>query len=123
MIRGVKNYVKEDQRSAMTNMAEVNGSGESRISLNFSRLSFLNCKSCVYTAMIFLHFILLYSKTFIQLNGGCHWLIPGHVALTKIKCIPIVIHHSVVLRIKFVLSLIMCRLFWFAPVILLLLLK
>ena len=25
---------------------------------------------------------------------GCHWLIPGHVALTKIKCIPIVIHHA-----------------------------
>ena len=27
-----------------------------------------------------------------QLNRDCHWLILGHVALTKIKCILIVIH-------------------------------
>ena len=37
---------------------------------------------------------LLYSLTFIQLKRDCQWLIPGHVALTKIKCIPIVIHLS-----------------------------
>ena len=36
--------------------------------------------------------MLLYSWTFTQLNRDCHWLILGHVALTKIKCIPIVIH-------------------------------
>ena len=29
---------------------------------------------------------------FTQLNRDCHWLILGHVALTKIQCIPIVIH-------------------------------
>ena len=28
-------------------------------------------------------------ETFTQLNMDCHWLILGHVALTKIKCIPI----------------------------------
>ena len=37
---------------------------------------------------------LLYSQTFTQLNRDCHWLILGHVALTKIKCIPIVIHEA-----------------------------
>ena len=30
-------------------------------------------------------------KTFTQLNRDCHWLILGHVALTKIKRIAIVI--------------------------------
>ena len=35
---------------------------------------------------------LLYSLTFTQLNRYFHWLILGHVALTKIKSIPIVIH-------------------------------
>ena len=29
-----------------------------------------------------------------QLNRDCHWLILGHVALTKIKCIPIMIHEA-----------------------------
>ena len=38
---------------------------------------------------------LLYSENFTQLNRDCHWLILGHVALTKIKCIPIVIHSKV----------------------------
>ena len=28
---------------------------------------------------------------FTQLNRDCHWLILGHVAMTKLKCIPIVI--------------------------------
>ena len=42
-----------------------------------------------------IHYLsLLYSKTFTQLNGNCHWLILGHMALTKIKCIPVVIHSS-----------------------------
>ena len=36
----------------------------------------------------------LYSQTFTQLDRDCHWLILGHVALTKIKCIPIVIHEA-----------------------------
>ena len=36
--------------------------------------------------------ILLYSWTFTLLNRDCHWLILGHMALTKIKCIPIVIN-------------------------------
>ena len=31
---------------------------ESRTSLNFFRLSFRNCKSCVYNAIIFFHIIL-----------------------------------------------------------------
>ena len=31
---------------------------------------------------------------FTQLNRDCHWLILGHVALTKLKCIPIVIHFA-----------------------------
>ena len=31
----------------------------------------------------------LYSQTFTQLNRDCHLLILGHMALTKIKCIPI----------------------------------
>ena len=35
--------------------------------------------------------VLLYSQTFTQLNRDCHCLIVGHVALTEIKCIPIVI--------------------------------
>ena len=38
--------------------------------------------------------IKLYSQTFTQLNRECHWLILGHVALTKIKCILIVIHQA-----------------------------
>ena len=29
---------------------------------------------------------------FTQLNRDSHWLILGHMALTKIKCIPTVIH-------------------------------
>ena len=32
---------------------------------------------------------LLYSQPLTLLSRDCHWLIPGHVALTKIKCIPI----------------------------------
>ena len=36
----------------------------------------------------------LYSYTFTQLNRDCHWLILGHMALTKIKCIPILIYLS-----------------------------
>ena len=31
----------------------------------------------------------LYSWTFTQLNRDYHWLILGHMALTKIRCIPI----------------------------------
>ena len=37
---------------------------------------------------------MLYSSTFTQLNKECHWLILDHMALTKIKCIPIVIHQA-----------------------------
>ena len=39
-------------------------------------------------------YLLLYSQTFTQLNRDFHWLILGHMALTKIKCIQIVIHLS-----------------------------
>ena len=38
--------------------------------------------------------LLLYSSTFSQLNADCHWLILGHMAFTKIKCISIVINLS-----------------------------
>ena len=38
------------------------------------------------------NYVVIYSQNFTQLNRDCHWLILGHVALTKIKCIPIVIH-------------------------------
>ena len=38
----------------------------------------------IITIVIFLDFT--------QLDRDSHWLIFGHVALTKIKCIPIVIH-------------------------------
>ena len=51
-------------------------------------------KGKIYCAVQFKQKVLLYSLTFTQLNRDCQWLIPGHVALTKIKCIPIVIHLS-----------------------------
>ena len=51
-------------------------------------------KGKIYCAVQFKQKVLLYSLTFTQQNRDCQWLIPGHVALTKIKCIPIVIHHA-----------------------------
>ena len=46
----------------------------------------LTKKNVIINILIFL--------TFTQLNRDCHWLILGHVALTKIKCIPIVIYQA-----------------------------
>ena len=40
------------------------------------------------------YILFLYPLTFTQLNRDCNWLILGHMALTKIKCITIVIHYS-----------------------------
>ena len=40
------------------------------------------------------YILLLYPLTFTQLNRECNWLILGHMALTRIKCITIVIHYS-----------------------------
>ena len=31
---------------------------------------------------------------FLDWTRDCHWLILSHLALTKIKCIPIVIHYA-----------------------------
>ena len=44
------------------------------------------------------HLVLLYSYTFTQLNRDSYWLILGHMALTKIQCIPIEIHYTLNVR-------------------------
>ena len=38
--------------------------------------------------------VLLYSQTFAQLKRDCHWLILGHMALTKIKSWYITVRHQ-----------------------------
>ena len=50
--------IKEDLRSAMTGIAEVKGSNPVQAWM-FFRLFFLNCKSYVYTVMIFVHIVWL----------------------------------------------------------------